>query len=376
MKTFTCLKADIAESISRCARNTPSRPTMEILQCVKVQVIKNGSCIVTATDMETEVMCKTTINPIPKGFTFCVPAKKLDTLLNSFSDHDELTFTITTEGQREVCTLRCGTAEFNLTVWPSSTFPSTSKLEKGNKLQFNCKEFSRMLSKVTPMMANNDVRYYLNGVKVEIEGNSMVLVSTDGHRMSTYNCQIEGLDSPRTDCILPRQAVSEIIALLSGIQDEECQLAFYSAHCRVITSSMVITTKLIDGRYPDWRRVLPDTDNVMFLDKNHFIGVLRRAVVLCNEKFKGVQIAHKEGAITISSTNENQEKGSESMNVQFKNATSHTIGFNVMYLLDAVNSVDGPNIEVHFATDTVDRACFITSQASPEILNTVMPVRI
>lgn len=377
MKTFTCSKSDIAPSVNRCARTVPNRPSVEILQCLKMQVSKNGACIITASDMESEVMCKCQIDPIPKGFSFCLPAKKLDTLLNSLPGDAQLSFSIVKEGNREMMKLSSGTAEFSLAVWPASDYPSTNKLDKGTKLKLNCQYLSKMLSVVSPMMANNDVRYYLNGIKMELEESTINLVATDGHRMSVYNAALDSEHNlAKTECILPRQAVSEIASLLPMLSDEECDLVIYQSHCRVITNSLVITTKLIDGRFPEWRRVLPNTNNVMTVDKNHFISVLRRAVVLSDEKAKGVQIEFGQSDIKVSSTNKNHEKGHESMPAQFQSESSHTTGFNVNYLLDAVNNLEGPTVEFQFVTDQANTACILTSEYSPEVINTVMPVRL
>ena len=378
MKQFICKKEAIAPFVSRCARTVPNRPAHEILQCLKIQVTKKGECVIMASDNESEVMVKTMVEPPAAGFSICVPAKKLDSLLSSLPGESDISFTVEKQGSREMVILRSGSAEFVLALWPTSTFPSTQKMQKGQKVTLEAGELSDMLSRVSPMMANGDVRYYLNGVKLEISDGQLHLIATDGHRMTVYSRDLdESLSSVKAECIIPRQTTLEVPSLISGLEKEtEVQMVIYPTHCRFITANFVITSKLIDGRYPDWRRVLPEPNNTFSIDKNYFVSVLRRSIVLSNEKFKGVRLDIDQDEMVVSSTNESQEKGSEKVMIQLKESIKQSIGFNIHYLLDAINNLEGPTIDFNFISGNDSGSALVTSTSTPEVLNVVMPIRL
>ena len=193
-------------------------------------------------------------------------------------------------------------------------------------------------------MANQDVRYYLNGMSIETEGQEIRSVATDGHRLAICKISNEQLSLPNRQVIVPRKAILEIIRLLDPV-DDDVQVYLGSNHIRIIDNEFSFTSKLVDGRFPDYRRVLPrNGDKVLLTNKDDLRQLLSRASILSNEKFKGVRLNFSKSDLKITANNPEQEQAEEILEIDFPYEEVE-IGFNVNYVLDVLNAIKDANVK-------------------------------
>ena len=223
-------------------------------------------------------------------------------------------------------------------------------------------------------MAQQDVRYYLNGMLFSIGGGDFRTVATDGHRLSLYQTLLEGGSSEPVSLIVPRKAVLELVRLLNGVKDT-VELAFSSSHFRVSAASFVFTSVLIDGRFPDYERVVPQGgDNVVRADRKRLREVLQRASILSSEQYRGVRLRLSHGQLDVMANNAEQEEAQESLEVEFVGQDGFEIGFNVGYLLDVLTTVDTELVEIRFGDS--NRSALMLGVGDESGRYVVMPMRL
>ena len=221
-------------------------------------------------------------------------------------------------------------------------------------------------------MANQDVRYYLNGLLFETEGNLLRAIATDGHRLALSHRQIEDT-LPAKQVIVPRKGVVELQRLFEG-EDLGITIAIGDNAIRATTANAVFTSKLVDGRFPDYRRVLPKGgDKVVIASRNHLKQALLRASILSNEKFRGVRVQLENNLIKITANNPEQEEAEEILDVEYDN-TPFEIGFNVSYLLDVLNNL--PSDDVRITLIDGNSSALIENHIEENSMYVVMPMRL
>ena len=221
-------------------------------------------------------------------------------------------------------------------------------------------------------MAQQDVRFYLNGLLLEISPEMLNVVGTDGHRLAKTNLTVDKKNINEQSCIVPRKAIQELTRSLSD--SNECKVSLVDNQASFAFSSITLTTKLIDGTFPDYNRVIPSkTSTNIVLDTNVLKPALQRVAILANEKFKGVRIDINKDKITISSENPEQEQAVEEIDVEDSGA-SLSIGFNVSYLIDAVNACKGEL--VNLGVNDENTSALITDPSDPNTKYVVMPMRL
>ena len=222
-------------------------------------------------------------------------------------------------------------------------------------------------------MANQDVRYYLNGMSIETEANEIRSVATDGHRLAICKIGNDQLTLPARQVIIPRKGILEIIRLLDPV-DEEIQLFLGSNHVRIIDKNFSFTSKLVDGRFPDYRRVLPrNGDKIFETNKDALRQVLSRASILSNEKFKGVRLNFEPTELKITANNPEQEQAEEVIEILFPYEPLE-IGFNVSYVLDVLNAIKDESVK--FTLADANSSVVIEGSTTGEALYVVMPMRL
>jgi len=221
-------------------------------------------------------------------------------------------------------------------------------------------------------MANQDVRYYLNGLLLETEGNVLRAIATDGHRLALSHRMVE--DSlPEKQVIVPRKGVVELQRLFEG-EDLDITIAIGDNAIRATTASAVFTSKLVDGRFPDYRRVLPKGgDKIVIASRNHLKQALLRASILSNEKFRGVRVQLENNLIKITANNPEQEEAEEILDIEYEN-TPLEIGFNVSYLLDVLNNL--PSDDVRITLIDGNSSALIENHIEENSMYVVMPMRL
>jgi len=343
------------------------RQTMPILANVLLSA-KGGRLAVTATDLEVELVATSEVD-VQRAGDVTVPGRKLLDICRALPEGVEINLTL--EGERML--VRARKSRFTLSTLPAAEFPTVDEINPQQTIQVPQKEFKRLLEKTHFSMAQQDVRYYLNGLLLETSAKMLRSVATDGHRLAL--CEVELADGAKAgqQVIVPRKGVLELQRIL-GSEDENLEIGIGSNHVRVQIGDIRFTSKLIDGRFPEYGRVIPNNPPLRVAAvRDDLRQALQRAAILSNEKYRGIRFAVKPNALVIQSHNPEQEEAEEELEIAY-DGPEVEIGFNVNYLLDALAAVDGPDVEVGL-TDG-NSSCLIRSSTDASARFVVMPMRL
>lgn len=343
------------------------RHNLPILANLLVEVSET-SLKMTGTDLEVELVGQADISGEVNPGRTTVPAKKLLDIVKSFPDQTELQI----EQQDNKWLLRCGRSRFTLATLPAEEYPNVEAFEADIEFTLKQGTLKSLIDSTQFSMANQDVRYYLNGLLVETEGNVLRTIATDGHRLALSHRQIEAL-LPEKQVIVPRKGVMELARLLDS-EDQDITIAIGDNAIRATTAHAVFTSKLVDGRFPDYRRVLPKGgDKVVVASRNHFKQALTRASILSNEKFRGVRIQLEQNLLKITANNPEQEEAEEIIDVEYE-SQSLEIGFNVSYLLDVLNNLRSDDVRITLIDG--NSSALIENHLEQDSMYVVMPMRL
>lgn len=332
-------------------------------------VISGQSLTLTATDLELEMVAYAEIDNQGDEGKITIPARKLLDICKSLPENSLITFT----SSDDTIKLSSGRSRYSLSTLPASDFPNIEEWKGDVEFRLLKSELLRLIESTHFSMANQDVRYYLNGMSIESEGNEIRSVATDGHRLAICKIANDSLALPARQVIVPRKGILEIIRLLSPV-DEEVNIYLGSNHIRIIDSEFSFTSKLVDGRFPDYRRVLPrNGDKIFVTDKEQLRQVLSRASILSNEKFKGVRLNFSNSLLKITANNPEQEQAEEEVEIEFPYENLE-VGFNVSYVLDVLSAVKDE--QVKFTLADANSSVVIEGANSGEALYVVMPMRL
>jgi DNA polymerase-3 subunit beta len=341
------------------------KQTMPILGHVLITG-QSGEITLTATDLEVQISSSFKAN-ISDDFSITLPGRKLFDILRSLGNTD-----VEILSSDDVVSLKTTKSKFSLQQLPANEFPLFEKPDGEKAFNIAQAELASLLNKTQFAMAQQDVRFYLNGLLLEINPESLNVVGTDGHRLAKTNHVIEKKSISEQSCIVPRKAIQELTKSLSDSKD--CRVALVDNQASFSFSSITLTTKLIDGTFPDYNRVIPsETSTNIMLDTNTLKPALQRVSILANEKFKGVRLDINNDKITISSENPEQEQAIEEIDVEDSGANL-SIGFNVSYLIDAVNACKGEL--VNLGVNDENTSALITDPSDPNTKYVVMPMRL
>ncbi|MDR3323051.1 MAG: DNA polymerase III subunit beta [Zoogloeaceae bacterium] len=344
------------------------RHTLPILSNVLLEK-QGGALTLIATDIEIQITT-TSENVGGEGEgAVTVAAKKLQDILRSLPESAEITLNL--EDKRLL--VKAGKSRFSLQTLPADDFPRMVITEGEEKnLTVTQKEFRTLIGKTQYAMAAQDVRYYLNGLMLMVDGQELRCVATDGHRLA-YNSMAIEADLPRQEMILPRKTVLELNRLLTD-NDEPVQITVGANQIRFGFGHTVLVSKLIDGKFPDYERVIPaQLENRMTVNRQVLHSAMSRAAILTNDKFRGVRIILDAGVLKIIAANAEQEEAEEELEVQYTGAPLD-VGFNVTYLLDVFNNLTGDDVEWNF--NDANSSALITVPDNDRFKYVVMPMRI
>jgi DNA polymerase-3 subunit beta len=266
-----------------------------------------------------------------------------------------------------------GRGRYTLATLPATEFPATDQVETLETIKIQEVELKKLLDKTSFSMANQDVRYYLNGLLFEFHDGTLTTVATDGHRLAVCDLVDDIGVAQDRQMIVPRKGVLELSRMLSE-SENQVELALGKNHIRLVKGSMVFTSKLIDGRFPDYQAVIPKgTDRHIKIHRESFILALQRASILSNEKYKGVRLEASGNAVKIVAHNPQHEEAVEELEAEL-NFEQVAIGFNVTYLLDALNAIEGDTVVM--ALKDANSSCLISSQAGGRDKHVVMPLKL
>ena len=344
------------------------RHTLPILSNVLLEK-KGDRLTLLATDIEIQITTTTQGAGGDGDGAVTVGARKLQEILRSLPDTTEVSLLL--EDKR--LQVRGGKSRFSLQTLPADDFPRMT-ISEGETKQFSIsqKAFRQLLAKTQYAMAAQDVRYYLNGLLLLVEGTELRAVATDGHRLAFASVAIE-TELPRQEMILPRKTVLELNRLLVDT-DDALNITLTSNQVRFAFGSVVLVSKLIAGKFPDYERVVPATlKNHMKVGRQTLMQAMQRAAILTNEKFRGVRVVLGDNSLKLIAANAEQEEAQEEIEVDY-NGDIIDVGFNVGYLLDVLNNVHADEIQWSF--NDANSSALITLPGNDRFKYVVMPMRI
>ncbi len=344
------------------------KQTMPILSNVLIEK-EIGRIRFTATDLEIQIT--TTIQTDTENHAYSAitaGGKKLQEILRILPDQSKVTI----EVKDNKAQIKSGKSKFNLQSLPAEDFPKlTHQFTDSRKISLNQSALKKLFASVQFAMAQQDVRYYLNGVLLVIEDNIFRAVATDGHRLA-YNAIPLEYQSERMEIIIPRKAVVELSKLLTD-EGGTIELEFSTQQLKATFSNIELTTKLIEGKFPDYQRVIPNYSNHLSINRLLVQQALQRAAILSNEKFRGVRFVLTERNLCIISSNSEQEEAQVEIETDY-HGDAIDIGFNVNYLMDGLGSIHSESAIFSFGNP--NSSILITSPDDLEFRYVVMPMRI
>ena len=343
------------------------RQTMPILANVLITAGKDGLAV-TASDLEVELVAKAQVDVDTAG-EVTVPGRKILDLVRALPDGAKVT--MATERDRLV--IRSGKSRFTLSTLPAREFPVIDDIQTQRQFTVPQKALRELIDRTAFAMAHQDVRYYLNGLLFEMAGSRLRTVATDGHRLALCDADGAADYGQQHQVIVPRKGVLELQRLLEEA-DTPAAVEVGSNHIRVDLPSLKFTSKLIDGRFPDYERVVPKQgDKELIADRGLLRDALSRASILSNEKYRGIRLTLSGSTLKIVAHNPEQEEAEEELEVKYSGGDLE-IGFNVTYLLDALNAVQGDSIRIGLAD--ANSSCLIAAPDRPQARYVVMPMRL
>jgi DNA polymerase-3 subunit beta len=344
------------------------RHTLPILSNVLIERTQ-GRLNLIATDLEIQVSTSSEIAGGGEEHSLTVSARKLQEILRALPEGAEATL----ETQNNRLQVRSGKSRFSLQTLAASDFPRLGEAGTAlGKVVLPQKAFKELLLLVQYSMAQQDIRYYLNGLLLVLDEGQVKVVATDGHRLS-YAARPLGQQQERREVILPRKTVVELSKLLAE-SDEPVEIEIFGSQVRFVFGSVVVVSKIIDGKFPDYTRVIPSTYQKKFvIDRLVLLQSLQRAAILSNEKFRGVRWLVNGSSLRISCTNNEQEEAQEELEIDYP-GEAVDIGFNITYLLDVLTNVHSERVECALAD--ANSSMLVTLPDEREFRYVVMPMRI
>ena len=341
------------------------RQTMPILSNVLL-VARDGELAVTATDLEVELVANTAVN-VESGGEITVSGRKLLDICRALPEGADIDISVS--GEKLV--VKSGRSKFSLATLPAAEFPTVEDIKAGQTIHVEQAVLGRLIEKTHFSMAQQDVRYYLNGMLLETGAEHLRAVATDGHRLALCQAELgERLDEQQV--IVPRKGVLELQRLLSGEGEVDIELG--PNHVRIQLDGIRFTSKLIDGRFPEYERVIPkESSNELTADRQALKGALQRTAILSNEKYRGIRLIIRDSGVVMQAHNPEQEEAEEELEVEYSGEDIE-IGFNVNYLLDALGAVESETVTLSVLDS--NSSCLIRQPGSNDSKFVVMPMRL
>jgi DNA polymerase III subunit beta len=344
------------------------RHTLPILANVLIR--KTGSALqLTTSDLEIQIRTTAELDGDAGNFTTTVGARKLIDILRTMPSDQ----TVSLESNQNKLILKGGKSRFTLQSLPAEDFPLVQEAANfGPSFSVPQKTLKELLHQVSFAMAVHDIRYYLNGILFVAEGKQLSLVATDGHRLAFSSATLD-VEVPRQEVILPRKTVLEMQRLLSD-KEGAIEMQFAGNQAKFTFDGMEFVTKLVEGKFPDYNRVIPKNHkNTITMGRTALLATLQRTAILTSEKFKGVRLNLEPGVLRVASSNAEQEEAVDELEIDY-NGDAIEIGFNVTYLIDALTNMDQDMVQVDLADS--NSSALITIPENTNFKYVVMPMRI
>ena len=367
---FSISREALLKPLNLVAGVVERRQTLPILANVLL-VLEGDRLSLTGTDLEVELVGRVLLPSAGDSGEVTVPARKLVDICKSLPESSNIEFSVK-EGK---VTVKSGRSRFTLSTLPAREFPNVEDSMGTHQFTLQQGQLKRLIDRTGFAMAQQDVRYYLNGMLWELSAKQLRVVATDGHRlaMCTVPDKVDVNGDGDAQVILPRKGVLELARLLLE-DDAEIAVVIGSNHIRATTDDFTFTSKLVDGKFPDYQRVLPRSpDKIVLGSRLELRQAFTRTAILSNEKYRGVRLKLTENALDIVANNPEQEEAEETVPVEYPGEPLE-IGFNVSYLLDVLGVLSGESIKLSLA-DPNSSALLEESEAG-DSLYVVMPMRL
>ncbi|MCG6900411.1 MAG: DNA polymerase III subunit beta [Gammaproteobacteria bacterium] len=343
------------------------RQTLPVLGNVLLNASRKNVRL-TATDLEVELQAQVAVSVTETG-DITLPARKLLDICRTLPDEAQLDISV----KKDRAQVSSGKSRFTLSTLPATEFPVIDKIKSARKFMLSEKQLRSLIEHTGFAMAQQDVRYYLNGLMLEPGSGMLRAVATDGHRLALCDLAADVGEGDSQQVIVPRKGIQELQRLLEQA-DTELEVEIGSNHIRITTNELRFTSKLIDGRFPDYSRVIPKSlDKRLLISRETLRQALTRTSILSNEKYRGIRLEIYKNNIKIQAHNPEQEEAVEEIDANYDNEAI-VIGFNVTYLLDVLNVIDTSEVEVFLAD--ANSSALVRRPGSDDCRYVVMPMRL
>jgi DNA polymerase-3 subunit beta len=364
---FSLQREVLLKPLTQVVNVVERRQTLPVLANLLARV-EGDQLSLTGTDLEVEMVARTRVDDAQAG-EITIPARKLFEIVRALPDGSKVTISHTTDK----VTVQAGRSRFTLASLPANDFPSLDEVDATERVTVGEASLKELIERTAFAMAQQDVRYYLNGLLFDLRDKALRCVATDGHRLALCEAVLEDTVQTKRQIIVPRKGVLELQRLLEG-GDRQLELEMGRGHIRVKRDDVTFTSKLIDGRFPDYEAVIPiGADREVKIDREAFRASLQRAAILSNEKYRGVRIEVSPGQLKINAHNPEQEEAQEEIEADTK-VDSLTIGFNVNYLLDALAALRDEHVVLQLRDS--NSSALVREASSEKCRHVVMPLRL
>ncbi len=364
---FQIQREDLLIPLQKIIGAVEKRQTMPALSNILVKA-DNDKISFTATDLEIELVTTLSMVADETGDT-TLPARKLLDICKALPEESSISITV----DSNKALIKSGRSRFSLSTLPADDFPALDSINAIAEFELPQKTLKELIDKTSFAMALQDVRYYLNGLLLEVSSGLLRAVATDGHRLAYCEKQAECEVTEIKQVIVPRKGVQELVRLLDD-SEQPLKMILGSNHIRIEVGEIRFTSKLIDGRFPDYNRVIPDDgNNTIIADRDNLRQALVRASILSNEKYRGIRLSVAANVLELQAQNPDQEEADVELEVDYT-GDALEIGFNVNYMLDVLN-VTAASV-VHATLRDSNSSCLMTYPDHPDCKYVIMPMRL
>ena len=364
---FKILREDLLTPLQQIIGAVEKRQTLPALANVLIKSDDNQLSL-TATDLEIELVSKIQLI-VDEAGDITLPAKKLLDICKALPNEAEINIDVS----NDKAIIKSGRSRFSLATLPASDFPALDEITSVFEFSLPQNVLKELIEKTAFAMAQQDVRYYLNGLMMEVASGVIRTVATDGHRLAYCEKNIDGDLADSKQVIIPRKGVSELQRLLSD-SDDLIKVVLGNNHIQCELPNQRFTSKLIDGRFPDYKRVMPSEEgNVFIADKESLKSALIRASILSNEKYRGIRVMINSNLLKLQAQNPDQEEADVEVEVDYSGSPLE-IGFNVTYMLDVLNT--STNSVVQGIIKDSNSSCLMVFPDEPQAKYVIMPMRL
>lgn len=366
---FTIDRETLLKPLQALIGVVEKKQAMPILSNVLIK-IEGQNMQITATDLELELLAKIELTAPAEAGSLTLPARKLFDICRNLPDDATIDFNA---ASHEKITIKSGKSRFSLMGLPAQDFPTMESQLGQIMVDVPQKTLAHLIRKTQFAMAQQDVRYFLNGLLLEVSEKMLRTVATDGHRLALASEAVQGNAGGVHQVIVPRKTILELQKILE-LSDEPVSLVLGTHFIRIAMKDIIITSKLVDGRYPDYNRVIPSTGkNILLSNREGLKQALQRTAILSNEKYRGVRLNVSNNVLKLMANNPEQEEAEDEVEVAYVGQDIE-IGFNITYLMDVLNVLDCENVKITFTNNV--SSILLHDPEDNRAIYVVMPIRL